>query len=77
MFLGERVLAIVPARSGSKAIKNKNIVDLGGKPLLGWTIEAAKIAPLLMTLLFRLITKRYYRLLKIMAQQLKLKGQII
>ena len=42
MFLGERVLAIVPARSGSKAIKNKNIVDLGGKPLLGWTIEAAK-----------------------------------
>ena len=42
MFEGGKVLAIVTARSGSKGIKDKNIVDLGGQPLLSWTIEAAK-----------------------------------
>lgn len=35
------VLAIIPARGGSKGIYRKNIVDLGGKPLLAWTIESA------------------------------------
>ena len=34
-------LAIIPARSGSKGLKNKNILDLNGKPLMAWTIEAA------------------------------------
>ena len=34
-------LAIIPARGGSKGIKNKNIVDLYGKPLISYTIEAA------------------------------------
>ena len=36
-----RVLGIIPARGGSKGIPRKNIVPLGGKPLIGWTIEAA------------------------------------
>ena len=36
-----RVVALIPARGGSKGIKNKNIVDLGGKPLITWSIEAA------------------------------------
>lgn len=35
------VLAIIPARAGSKGLPNKNILDLGGKPLIAWTIEAA------------------------------------
>lgn len=34
-------LAIIPARGGSKRIPNKNILDLGGKPLIKWTIDAA------------------------------------
>ncbi len=34
-------IAIIPARSGSKRIPNKNIIDFFGKPLLTWTIEAA------------------------------------
>jgi len=35
------VLAIIPARGGSKGIPKKNLADLAGKPLLVWTIEAA------------------------------------
>lgn len=36
-----KILAIIPARSGSKGIKNKNIIDFDGKPLIYWTIFAA------------------------------------
>ena len=35
-------LAIIPARSGSKGLKNKNIKNLNGRPLLAYSIEAAK-----------------------------------
>ena len=34
-------IAIIPARSGSKGLKNKNIIDVCGKPLMAYTIEAA------------------------------------
>lgn len=34
-------IAIIPARSGSKGIPDKNIKELYGKPLIAWTIEAA------------------------------------
>lgn len=36
-----KTLGIIPARGGSKAIPRKNLVILGGKPLLRWTCEAA------------------------------------
>ena len=36
-----KVLAIIGARGGSKGIPQKNIALLGGKPLIGWTVEAA------------------------------------
>jgi CMP-N,N'-diacetyllegionaminic acid synthase len=35
------VLAIIPARGGSKGIPKKNIVDFCGRPLVSWTIAAA------------------------------------
>jgi CMP-N,N'-diacetyllegionaminic acid synthase len=38
---GKRVLAIIPARAGSKGLPGKNIRPLAGKPLLGWAVEAA------------------------------------
>jgi CMP-N,N'-diacetyllegionaminic acid synthase len=42
MIGGRRVLALIPARGGSKGIPGKNIIPLAGKPLLGWTVEAAQ-----------------------------------
>lgn len=38
------LLAIIPARGGSKGIPRKNIKPLMGKPLIGWSIDAAKEA---------------------------------
>lgn len=42
MIDGKRVLALVPARRGSKGLPMKNIRPLHGKPLLAWPIEAAR-----------------------------------
>lgn len=39
--MSEKVLALIPARGGSKRLKNKNILSLGGKPLIAHTIGAA------------------------------------
>ena len=38
----QRILAIIPARGGSKGVPRKNIKNLAGKPLIAWTIEEAK-----------------------------------
>lgn len=40
------VLIMVPARSGSKGIADKNIKPLAGRPLLAWTTEAIRLAGL-------------------------------
>ncbi len=42
MTTSPRILAIIPARGGSKGLPGKNIRPLCGKPLIGWTIEQAK-----------------------------------
>lgn len=41
MYKEQKILAIIPARGGSKGILRKNITPLGGKPLISYTIEAA------------------------------------
>ena len=42
MLNGKRVIAVIPARGGSKSVPGKNIRSLGGKPLLAWSIEVAR-----------------------------------
>ena len=37
-----KIIGVIPARSGSKGIKNKNIVNLNGKPLIYYTIKSVK-----------------------------------
>ena len=37
----QKMIAIIPARSGSKGLKDKNIRELNGKPLLAYSVEAA------------------------------------
>jgi CMP-N-acetylneuraminic acid synthetase len=37
-----KTVAIIPARGGSKRIPQKNIIEFEGKPLIVWTIEAAR-----------------------------------
>jgi CMP-N,N'-diacetyllegionaminic acid synthase len=37
-----RVIALIPARGGSKGLPGKNIAPLGDRPLIAWSIEAAK-----------------------------------
>lgn len=41
MINNQTVLAIIPARGGSKGVPRKNIRDFCGKPLIAWTIEEA------------------------------------
>ena len=40
-----KVLAIVPARAGSKGFPNKNIAKIGGVTLLEWSVRVAKDCP--------------------------------
>ena len=42
-----KILAIIPARGGSKGIPKKNIVNINGKPLIQYTIEVAKESKLI------------------------------
>ena len=44
MIDGKKVIAVIPARGGSKGVPRKNVRDVAGKPLIAWTVEAALCA---------------------------------
>lgn len=46
MSSAHRILAVIPARSGSKGVPGKNLRMLGGKPLIHYTFQAASEAML-------------------------------
>src|SRR3569832_586262 len=41
----ERIIAVIPARGGSKDVPHKNIRPLAGKPCIQWTIDLARSMP--------------------------------
>jgi CMP-N-acetylneuraminic acid synthetase len=41
-----KIVAIIPARGGSKRVPGKNVMDFCGKPMIAWTIEAAQASGL-------------------------------
>ena len=47
MYKNFKILAIIPARGGSKGIPKKNIKELGGKPLISHTIKQARESELI------------------------------
>lgn len=47
--IDEKIIAVITARGGSKGLPKKNIIDLGGKPLLAYTIEAGLESQMIQT----------------------------
>jgi CMP-N-acetylneuraminic acid synthetase len=45
--ISPKIIAIIPARGGSKGLPGKNIISLGGKPLIAYSIETAKKSKLI------------------------------
>ena len=64
MSKNSKVLGIIPARSGSKGIPDKNISMVGSKPLILWTIEAAKKAKKLDKIILSTDSEKYASLCK-------------
>lgn len=64
MYNGKKIVAIIPARSGSKGLKDKNIKLLNGKPLLAYTIEAALNSDVFDYILFTSDSKEYCEIAK-------------
>jgi|TARA_B110000881_G_scaffold82560_1_gene72209 CMP-N-acetylneuraminic acid synthetase len=58
------VIAIIPARSGSKSVPNKNIRVLGDVPLLGWVVKAASKSNLIDKIIFSSDSDEYFRIAK-------------
>jgi len=58
---GKKLLAIIPARGGSKGIPGKNIRKIAGLPLIGWTILAAKKSKLIDRLIVSTENKKIAR----------------
>lgn len=59
MFNNKRFLAIIPARCGSKGLRDKNIKDLNGKPMMAYTIEAACNSRVFEEIIVSTDSKRY------------------
>lgn len=51
MYQNKKVLAMIPARGGSKGLPGKNIKELCGKPVIAWSIDAAKSSKYVDTLM--------------------------
>ena len=63
-FLKPKIIAIIPARSGSKSIKDKNIKILNGKPLIVWSIQACLKSKFINKVIVSTDSKKYAKIAK-------------
>ena len=54
-----KTLCIIPARSGSKSIKNKNLIRINGMPLIYHSIKTALSVSFLTKVIFSSDSKKY------------------
>ena len=57
-----KICAVIPARSGSKTIKNKNIIKILGHPLLAYSISIAKKSKLIDKVVFTSDSNKYLKI---------------
>ena len=57
-----KVLALIPARAGSKGVPDKNIRLLGGHNLMAWTIAACKKAKLIDRIIVSTDSNKYKKI---------------
>ena len=71
--MGIKILAVIPARGGSKGIPRKNIKKLNGKPLIYYSIDAAKKSKLITDfIVFKLIGPNFLKKLGDISINLKI-----
>jgi len=70
-----RRIAIIPARSGSKGLKDKNIIDLCGKPLLAYSIEAALESKLFERIILTTDSEKYAKIGKSYGAEIMMRGE--
>ena len=68
-------IAIIPARSGSKGLKDKNIIDICGKPLLAYSIEAALNFGLFEKVILSTDSEKYAQIGKSFGSDIMMRGE--
>ncbi len=59
-----KIIAVITARSGSKSIPDKNIRNLGGIPLLGWSLKALSKSTMVDEIIFSSDSNSYFEIAK-------------
>lgn len=70
-------IAIIPARSGSKGLKDKNIIDLCGKPLIAYSIEAAIQSRLFEHVIVSTDSERYAEISRLYGAEVMMRGEML
>lgn len=70
-------IAIIPARSGSKSLKDKNIIDLCGKPLMAYSIEAAIQSGLFEHVIVSTDSERYAEISRLYGAEVMMRGEML
>lgn len=63
--MASEIIALIPARAGSKRLRNKNIKKLNGHPLIAYTINVAKKSKIFKNIFCITDSKRYQKIAKL------------